>query len=302
MLAEAAAKNGFLALLPDVAAAVASLTFKSGIVVLLIQKSAAPTEQRLRTAMKILPQIKDAAERSHLFQILVRCAARFGSCVLIEETLGLLPSESEDGDSTAEPSHRDELLSAAAEAAAGGGKLETAIWAAEAIDSESEAHLCLAAAAEAAQMSNRLDEAVSLARLIKDASVRKSAQVRAYRRCLPEQQVAELSETVVNHGCFLADNCITNSSLLALVAATVAMGDQFYLQEILLNANQHQLHQLLCSSLSHGHSALATAILPSIQDVNKRLDDQLCSTPLMLAAELGHCHVIAKLLERGADR
>uniref|UniRef100_A0A1I8IUH7 ANK_REP_REGION domain-containing protein n=1 Tax=Macrostomum lignano TaxID=282301 RepID=A0A1I8IUH7_9PLAT len=302
MLAEAAAKNGFLAHLPDVAAAVASLTFKSGIVVLLIQKSAAPTEQRLRTAMKILPQIKDAAERSHLFQILVRCAARFGSCVLIEETLSLLPSESEDGDSTAEPSHRDELLSAAAEAAAGEGKLETAIWAAEAIDSESEAHLCLAAAAEAAQMSNRLDEAVSLARLIKDASVRKSAQVRAYRRCLPEQQVAELSETVVNHGCFLADNCITNSSLLALVAATVAMGDQFYLQKILLNANQHQLHQLLCSSLSNGHSALATAILPSIQDVNKRLDDQLCSTTLMLAAELGHCHVIAKLLERGADR
>uniref|UniRef100_A0A1I8IUE2 ANK_REP_REGION domain-containing protein n=1 Tax=Macrostomum lignano TaxID=282301 RepID=A0A1I8IUE2_9PLAT len=161
---------------------------------------------------------------------------------------------------------------------------------------------CLDRARLAAQARHQLSVAVSLTRLIKDDGASESARVNAYKNCLKKSQSSLIRNGTTNHGIYLADNSTKNLYLLKFLAETVAIGEDYYVKKILLNANQHQLHQLLCSSLSHGHSALATAILPSIQDVNKRLDDQLCSTTLMLAAELGHCHVIAKLLERGADR
>uniref|UniRef100_A0A1I8H6N7 ANK_REP_REGION domain-containing protein n=1 Tax=Macrostomum lignano TaxID=282301 RepID=A0A1I8H6N7_9PLAT len=281
-LAEAVFFSGRLHLLPSLVADSPNQGVKIRVLGLLLNESDAVTEQHIAIGLKILPRIESPANRWRFCLEAAERVAKLGRSNLLEELIKLLPPPLPD-DQLLERriTPKQKLLILVAETAATGGDLRTAAWAAGTADCAAMEDQCLDRARLAAQARHQLSVAVSLTRLIKDDGARNGT---------------------TNHGIYLADNSTKNLYLLKFLAETVAIGEDYYVKKILLNANQHQLHQLLCSSLSHGHSALATAILPSIQDVNKRLDDQLCSTTLMLAAELGHCHVIAKLLERGADR
>ncbi|PAA59818.1 hypothetical protein BOX15_Mlig001378g1, partial [Macrostomum lignano] len=302
-LAEVVFFSGRLHLLPSLVADSPNQGVKIRVLGLLLNESDAVTEQHIAIGLKILPRIESPANRWRFCLEAAERVARLGRSNLLEELIKLLPPPLPD-DQLLERriTPKQKLLILVAETAATGGDLRTAAWAAGTADCAAMEDQCLDRARLAAQARHQLSVAVSLTRLIKDDGASESARVNAYKNCLKKSQSSLIINGTTNHGIYLADNSTKNLYLLKFLAETVAIGEDYYVKKILLNANQHQLHQLLCSSLSHGHSALATAILPSIQDVNKRLDDQLCSTTLMLAAELGHCHVIAKLLERGADR
>uniref|UniRef100_A0A1I8FBG2 FAM178 domain-containing protein n=1 Tax=Macrostomum lignano TaxID=282301 RepID=A0A1I8FBG2_9PLAT len=106
------------------------------------------------------------------------------------------------------------------------GKLETAIWAAEAIDSESEAHLCLAGAAGGSS-----DEATGLMRLSAWLGLGRSGQGPT-DRCLPEQQVAELSDIDL-HDSQLSEKlhwALTSSGFTAEQSGLSAESWQTYLE------------------------------------------------------------------------